>query len=113
MNIIPIIQTSVATAVKELYGLEIEEKDVVLAPTKKDFEGDYTITVFAFSKAAKKSPVQVGEELGNYLKNNTPEIARFNVVQGFLNLVINDAYWINFLSETNANPTFGQLDSKN
>ena len=113
MNIIPIIQTSVATAVKELYGLEIEEKDVVLAPTKKDFEGDYTITVFAFSKAAKKSPVQVGDELGNYLKNNTPEIARFNVVQGFLNLVINDAYWVNFLSETNANPTFGQLDSKN
>ena len=113
MNIIPIIQTSVATAVKELYGLEIEEKDVVLAPTKKDFEGDYTITVFAFSKAAKKSPVQLGEELGNYLKNNTPEIARFNVVQGFLNLVINDAYWVNFLSETNANPTFGQLDSKN
>ena len=113
MNIIPIIQTSVATAVKELYGLEIEKKDVVLAPTKKDFEGDYTITVFAFSKAAKKSPVQVGDELGNYLKNNTPEIARFNVVQGFLNLVINDAYWVNFLSETNANPTFGQLDSKN
>ena len=113
MNIIPIIQTSVATAVKELYGLEIEEKDVVLAPTKKDFEGDYTITVFAFSKAAKKSPVQVGEELGNYLKNHTPEIARFNVVQGFLNLVINDAYWVNFLSETNANPTFGQLAPKN
>ena len=113
MNIIPIIQTSVATAVKELYGLEIEEKDVVLNPTKKDFEGDYTITVFAFSKAAKKSPVQVGEELGNYLKNNTPEIARFNVVQGFLNLVINDAYWINFLSETNANHTFGQLAPKN
>ena len=113
MNIIPIIQTSVATAVKELYGLEIEEKDVVLNPTKKDFEGDYTITVFAFSKAAKKSPVQVGEELGNYLKNHTPEIARFNVVQGFLNLVINDAYWINFLSETNANAAFGQLEPKN
>ena len=113
MNIIPIIQTSVATAVKELYGLEIEEKDVVLAPTKKDFEGDYTITVFAFSKAAKKSPMQVGEELGNYLKNHTPEIARFNVVQGFLNLVINDAYWVNFLSKTNANPTFGQLAPKN
>lgn len=113
MNIIPIIQTSVATAVKELYGLEIEEKDVVLAPTKKDFEGDYTITVFAFSKAAKKSPVQVGEELGNYLKNNTPEIARFNVVQGFLNLVINDAYWVNFLSQTNANLSFGQLEPKN
>ena len=113
MNIIPIIQTSVATAVKELYGLDIEENDVVLNPTKKDFEGDYTITVFAFSKAVKKSPVQVGEELGNYLKNNTPEIARFNVVQGFLNLVINDTYWINFLSETNANPTFGQLEPKN
>lgn len=113
MNIIPILQSNVAKAVKELYGLEIEIKDVVLAPTKKDFEGDYTITVFAFSKVAKKSPVQVGEELGTYLKNNTPEIARFNVVQGFLNLVINDEYWINFLSETNANPTFGQLEPKN
>lgn len=112
MNIISIIQSKVVSAVKELYGLDIEQKEIILSPTKKDFEGDYTITVFAFSKAARKSPIQVGEELGKYLKENLPEIARFNVVQGFLNLVIDDSYWINFLSETHSDSNFGQLDAK-
>jgi arginyl-tRNA synthetase len=113
MTIISIIQKSVIEAVKSLYGVEIAEKDVLLAPTRKDFEGDYTITVFAFSKAAKKSPVQTGEEIGNFIKENTPQIDSFNVIQGFLNLVVSDAYWIDFLSQTIGNQSYGQLDSKN
>ena len=113
MSIIPIIQNSVIEAVKSLYGIEIAEKDVLLAPTRKDFEGDYTVTVFAFSKAAKKSPVQTGEEIGNFIKENTPQIDRFNVIQGFLNLVVSDAYWIHFLSKTVGDNQFGQLAPKN
>lgn len=113
MTIISIIQKSVIDAVKSLYGVEIAEKDVLLAPTRKDFEGDYTITVFAFSKAARKSPVQTGEEIGNFIKENTPQIDRFNVIQGFLNLVVSDSYWIDFLSNIKNDAQFGQLAPKN
>ena len=113
MTIISIIQKSVIEAVKSLYGVEIAEKDVLIAPTRKDFEGDYTITVFAFSKAARKSPVQTGEEIGNFIKENTPQIDRFNVIQGFLNLVVSDAYWIDFLSNAQNNAQYGQLAAKN
>ncbi len=113
MTIISIIQKSVIEAVKSLYGVEIAEKDVLLAPTRKDFEGDYTITVFAFSKAARKSPVQTGEEIGNFIKDNTPQIDRFNVIQGFLNLVVSDAYWIDFLSNAQNDAQYGQLSPKN
>ncbi len=113
MTIISIIQKSVIEAVKSLYGVEIAEKDVLIAPTRKDFEGDYTITVFAFSKAAKKSPVQTGEEIGNFIKENAPQIDRFNVIQGFLNLVVSDAYWIDFLSNAQNDAQYGQLLPKN
>ena len=113
MTIIPIIQKSVIEAVKSLYGVEIAEKDVLIAPTRKDFEGDYTITVFAFSKTAKKSPMQTGEEIGNFIKENTPQIDRFNVIQGFLNLVVSDAYWIDFLSNAQNDAQYGQLLPKN
>ncbi len=113
MTIISIIQKSVIDAVKSLYGVEIAEKDVLIAPTRKDFEGDYTITVFAFSKAARKSPVQTGEEIGNFIKENTPQIVSFNVIQGFLNLVVSDAYWIDFLSNAQNDAQYGQLAPKN
>ena len=113
MTIISIIQKSVIEAVKSLYGVEIAEKDVLIAPTRKDFEGDYTITVFAFSKAARKSPVQTGEEIGNFIKENTPQIVSFNVIQGFLNLVVSDAYWIDFLSNAQNDAQYGQLAPKN
>lgn len=113
MTIIPIIQKSVIEAVKSLYGVEIAEKDVLIAPTRKDFEGDYTVTVFAFSKAARKSPVQTGEEIGHFIKNNTPQINRFNVIQGFLNLVVSDTYWIDFLSTAKNDNQYGQLAPKN
>ena len=66
MSILEIIQNKVATAVKELYQLEIEAANVVLNPTRKEFEGDYTLVVFPFTKAAKKSPPALAEELGAY-----------------------------------------------
>lgn len=113
MTIISIIQKSVIEAVKSLYGVEIAEKDVLIAPTRKDFEGDYTVTVFAFSKAARKSPVQTGEEIGNLIKENTPQIDRFNVIQGFLNLVVSDSYWIDFLNTAKKDTHYGQLPPKN
>ena len=112
MTIISIIQDSVKKAVHALYDLDIEEKDIPIATTRKEFEGDYTVTVFAFSKAAKKSPAQVGEELGNYLTQNTPELVKFNVIQGFLNVVVSDSFWLQFLSQTIQNQAFGQLPSK-
>jgi arginyl-tRNA synthetase len=112
MTIISTIQHAVKQAVKALYDLDIDIKDVPMSTTRKEFEGDYTVTVFAFSKAAKKSPAQVGEELGTYLSENTAEIVRFNVIQGFLNLVVSDSFWISYLAQTIDNQQFGQLPSK-
>ena len=113
MNIVSIIQNSISAAVKELYGQDVAADDVVCNVTKKEFEGDYTVTVFAFAKLARKSPVQVGEELGQYLVEKHSEFSKFNVIQGFLNLVVNDAFWIDFLSQIVDNPSFGQLPKKN
>jgi arginyl-tRNA synthetase len=109
MLILSTIQKGVQQAVKQLYAIDIDSKDVVIAPTRKEFEGDYTVTVFAFSKTAKKSPVQVGEEIGTYLKDNMPEAARFNVIQGFLNIVLSDAFWLDFINQNLDNQHFGQV----
>jgi arginyl-tRNA synthetase len=112
MTIISTIQEAVKQAVKAVYDLDIDTKDVPVSTTRKEFEGDYTVTVFAFSKAAKKSPVQVGEDLGKYLVENNKDLVRYNVIQGFINLVVSDNYWINYLAQTVDNQVFGQLPSK-
>ncbi|TXB68922.1 arginine--tRNA ligase [Phaeodactylibacter luteus] len=97
MTIIQTIQEGVAQAVKALYGIEMPAEKVTLTPTRKEFEGDYTVVVFPFTKAARKKPDQIGEELGAYLADAVQEVSGFNVIKGFLNLVVNDAYWSAFL----------------
>jgi arginyl-tRNA synthetase len=113
MSILAIIQNGVQRAVKQLYDIEVETTSVVIAPTRKEFEGDYTVTVFAYSKTAKKSPVQTGEEIGVFLKENMPEVARYNVIQGFLNIVLSDAFWLDFINQNLDNQHFGQAPKKN
>jgi arginyl-tRNA synthetase len=119
MNIISILQNNVAKAVKDLYDFDIAPQDVICSPTRKEFEGDYTITVFAFAKAAKKSPVQVGEEMGQFLSQNLPfgeagteGVSKFNVIQGFLNLVLDDAFWFNYFAQILDNQHFGDLPKR-
>ena len=112
MNFISIIQHEVAAAVKALYGVETTAADVICSPTRKEFEGDYTITVFSFAKAARKAPPQIGQELGDYLTQNVASIAKFNVIQGFLNLVVDNTFWTSFVAQNALNQSFGLLPKK-
>ena len=102
------IIAGVQTAVKALYDVEATAQQVQLQKTKAEFEGHLTVVVFPFVKAAHKAPDQVGKEIGQYLMDNVKDVvARFNVVKGFLNLVISDAPWVTLLNEINADPHFG------
>jgi len=102
------IIAGVQAAVKALYDVEADEKQVQLQKTKAEFEGHLTVVVFPFVKAARKSPEMAGAEIGQYLVDNLGDIvSKFNVVKGFLNLVISDAPWINILNKINAEEKFG------
>jgi arginyl-tRNA synthetase len=87
-------------AVKELYQTDINAADVSLQETRKEFEGQITIVTFPFTKFSRKSPEQTGTEIGEYLKNNLPEVAAFNVIKGFLNISLADSYWLNEFHHT-------------
>jgi len=101
------IIAKVAAALQELYGHELEQSKVKLQPTRKDFEGTLTLVTFPFSTVSKKSPEDTGREIGGYLKAQMEEVADFNVVKGFLNLVISDRNWVNTLVGIAQNPDFG------
>ncbi|MDO5608546.1 MAG: arginine--tRNA ligase [Capnocytophaga sp.] len=92
-------------AVQSLYGVSLE--NVEIQQTRKDFEGDLTIVIFPMLKQIKGNPVQIGEQIGVYLQKNLPEVVNFNVVKGFLNLVISDAYYIDFLNAIKENTSYG------
>lgn len=99
---------SVVDAIKALYGQEVPESMVQLQKTKKEFEGHLTLVVFPFLRMSKKGPEQTAQEIGEYLKSNSPElIAAFNAVKGFLNLVIASDCWIELLDSINSDPKFG------
>ena len=103
-----IIQEGVIGAVKALYGEDVSADQITMNITRKEFEGDYTVVVFPFVKMAKKAPPAIAQEIGEYLVKNVHEIERFNVVQGFLNLVISDRFWLDFLLKMTDNQDFGK-----
>ena len=107
MNLETILSTVVADAVKSLYNLETAVDQIQLQKTKKEFEGDLTVVIFPFVKAARKSPEQTGQEIGEYLLKNNPVVSSFNVIKGFLNLSINQSYWLETLAEIHSNSQFG------
>lgn len=107
-NIIQIIQDKVSEAVQELYQTDFPAAQVPVNTTRKEFEGDYTVVVFPFTKAARKGPEAIAQEIGEYLEGAVAEIERFNVVKGFLNLVVSDDYWKNFLLEVATEEEYGK-----
>jgi len=107
MNLETSIGNIVAEAVKTLYTLEIDANQIQLQKTKREFEGDLTVVIFPFVKAARKSPEQTGQEIGEFLQQNNPLISAFNVIKGFLNLSISKSYWIETLKEIHIDPSFG------
>ena len=107
MNIEALISKAAQEAVKALYGMDATEKMVQLQKTRSEFEGNLTLVVFPFVKAAKKSPEQTAQEIGEYLTANCPAVEKFNVVKGFLNLSIGDGAWLELLKAIDADEHFG------
>lgn len=111
MNIEKTIQNHITAVLKAEF--DVEENNISLQPTKKDFEGSYTFVVFPYVKALRKSPVELGNSIGNYLVANSGVVSAFNVVQGFLNLSIADSAWLDLFTGIFKDKTFGQLPDKN
>ena len=107
MNLEQTLNISVAKAVKLLYDFEPETNLPALQKTKKEFEGDLTVVTFPFVKAARKSPEQVGQEIGDFLLKDTEIISKFNVVKGFLNLSISKSFWLETLNAIHSDQDFG------
>ena len=99
MTIEKMLTQQVLEAVKACYGVELTEKDVQLQETRKEFAGDLTVVVFPFTRYSRKSPEETAKELGEYLKQNIEEVETYNVIKGFLNVVISSAYWIEVLND--------------
>ncbi|TXJ22986.1 MAG: arginine--tRNA ligase [Chitinophagaceae bacterium] len=98
MGIVKQVKPLIVKALKDLYGHDSQEADLTINITKPEFEGDYTLVLFSFVKVLKKSPEQLGNEIGEYLVGRHGELfTAFNVIKGFLNLTIADAYWKGFL----------------
>ncbi|NDV65675.1 arginine--tRNA ligase [Bacteroides sp. 224] len=107
MNIEEKLINSVMNGIKTLYGQDVAAAQVQLQKTKKEFEGHLTLVVFPFLKISKKGPEQTAQEIGEFLKNNEPAIAAYNVIKGFLNLSIASGVWIELLNTIHANEQYG------
>ena len=105
------ISNSVITAIKELYGAEVNEAQVQLQKTKKEFKGHLTLVVFPFLRMSKKSPEQTAQEIGEYLVKNEPAVAEFNVIKGFLNLTVACGCWIELLNDINSQEHYGIVNA--
>ncbi|MBP5229363.1 MAG: arginine--tRNA ligase [Bacteroidales bacterium] len=99
----------VAKAIKELYNTEIETKLIQPQPTRKEFEGDVTVVTFPFLKISHASPEQTANQIGEYLKNNCPMVESFNVVKGFLNIKLSQAFWNETFKSIYESENYGQL----
>jgi len=101
------IREQTCDAVLTLYGHELKPDSIGLEKTKKEIPGDYTIVVFSLLKISRKAPEATATEIGNFLQHKIPEIVSFNVIKGFLNLVLSDHFWLKFLAKQSVQPAFG------
>lgn len=107
------IKNIVVQAIYHLYQKEIDANRVQIKNIPKEHEGDYSIITFPFAKLLGQAPQKIAEDLGNYLKEQTNLVSDYSVVKGFCNLSIGDGFWLDFLKEVLANPTYGQQAAKN
>ena len=105
MNIQQLLTQKVKDAASNLF--EVVLPTVEFQPTRKEFDGDITLVVFSMLRVVKGNPVQIGEKIGAYLQENVTEVTAFNVVKGFLNLVIADSYYVDFFNTNKSNATYG------
>ena len=107
MSIELIIRDQIVEAIEKCYNQQVEPSLVQLQNTRKEFEGDITLVVFPFVRISKKSPELTAAEIGDYLQQNVTEVEKYNVVKGFLNLVISPEYWISVLNSASVHPKYG------
>ena len=107
MNIEEKLKSAITDGIEKLYNQKPDEKKIAFQKTNTSFEGDITIVVFPFTGISKKSPEQTATDIGNYLKENIAEVENFNVVKGFLNLVISSSYWVDFFNTAFASEHYG------
>lgn len=107
MSIDRIIAQAVAHALKELYNIDADAAGIVPETTKKEFEGNLTVIVFPWVKTARKAPAMVGKEIGDWLVENEPAVSRYNVINGFLNIVIEPGFWCSVLKHIEDTTDYG------
>lgn len=105
MTLTQILTPQIEKAVEALFGITIEK--VEFQATRKEFEGDITMVIFPLLKVIKSNPVEMGTKIGNYLVENVDAVEKFNVVSGFLNVVISDKYYLDFFNEIKGRKNFG------
>ena len=108
MKIESVISNSVVEAIKVLYGQDVEPKMVQIQKTKQEFEGNLTVVVFPFLKISRKKPEDTAQDIGLFLKENCKAVSAYNVVKGFLNLVISQAAWLDLLTDIDNDPKYGE-----
>ncbi len=109
MNIQESIASGIQQAFKACFSYDLPLGEISLAPTRKEFAGTYTFVVFSYLKVSKLSPEATGNKIGDFLKENVDEVTDYNVVKGFLNLVLNQTVWVDLFQKLIANPNIGQL----
>ncbi|MFH0999610.1 MAG: arginine--tRNA ligase [Bacteroidota bacterium] len=109
MNLEKSIITSIQNAIEKLYGIQIDEAKIPLQITRKDQNGDYTLVVFGFTNISRKKPDETAHEIGDYLKKNIDYISSYEIIKGFLNLIISDEVYIQFLKDNAINNGFGHI----
>jgi arginyl-tRNA synthetase len=108
MSVVTQIKEATVKAISHLYGINLQSREILVNATKPEFEGDYTVVLFAFVKQLKKSPDALGQELGDTILALNPDLfTSYNVIKGFLNLSIADSYWLQFVNSEYADPLFG------
>lgn len=107
MNIENLLQEAIIGAIKILYNAEVDESQITLQKTKKEFKGHYTLVTFPLLKISRKKPEDTAEEIGKYLSEKTTVITEYNVIKGFLNLSIAPSVWVELLENINSNPEYG------
>jgi arginyl-tRNA synthetase len=105
MSLVHLLEPSIKKAIIELFEVSMEK--IEFQSTRKDFEGDVTVVIFPLLKVIKGSPVEIGTKIGTYLVEHIAEVEKFNVVAGFLNIVISDAYYVKFFSQIQSESNFG------
>ncbi|MFB9108067.1 arginine--tRNA ligase [Flavobacterium gyeonganense] len=107
MSLSQILTPSIQNAIQALFDVTVDK--IEFQATRKEFEGDITMVIFPLLKLTKSNPAELGNKIGDYLVENVAEVARFNVVSGFLNIVIADRYYLNFFNEIRDNTKFGYV----